>query len=645
MQCCPSAQVAAAALAAAAENTDDTSRAPARVGLIGAGSRFCQKQLLPHLARLHKNSLKSQTTKPNIRIAAIWSVHEQSCNRCLTALKKLKIDHSSIQAHTGSLPPESMLAACDVVIVTTPPSALLTIVQHVHASAPTTHIISTHPACTNLETLQELICQISMHRSSSYTTLSPAASKPTFKSFAAQHAAYALCAVGPPTFKLQVRNAPTTITNSPWRQEAVYTERLGPARELLVHYMRLLRVLFGVCTRVTSLASCVRSPHDTLEKVAFQLETHFDLSCGMLDLCASGPETACMDSTLEITYPGTPTVTHTYDMSGADFLCSGAGSALTHCLKQVTQAGTPSKDSAEEAFRDCVVADAVITSATASTAVTPQALNYIQRTSTRLFSYTRTSAPIYTHIARCASTADVVAASQSATAMCIPTTPVGCNNSSAVCGFRSELMMMQVACMDRILAVTASTITVQPAATLRMLTTSLAALSKSLSSLPILLDQTVAGGCSTGTHGSSFHQGTLSDSILEITLVTRSGQILVLNDNDGELMQAARCGLGKLGTIACLTFSVSPLVKLSKREVAIDINSGICEQLVTLGDACEHIWVHWRLGATHALALCLERDEENGKQYDGRNWFPFSAELDNYMKGHAGGTAARAPML
>jgi D-arabinono-1,4-lactone oxidase len=44
-----------------------------------------------------------------------------------------------------------------------------------------------------------------------------------------------------------------------------------------------------------------------------------------------------------------------------------------------------------------------------------------------------------------------------------------------------------------------------------------------LPSLPILLHQSIGGAIATGSHGSSAHHGTVSDSVVAVRLVTTDG--------------------------------------------------------------------------------------------------------------------------
>ena len=77
-----------------------------------------------------------------------------------------------------------------------------------------------------------------------------------------------------------------------------------------------------------------------------------------------------------------------------------------------------------------------------------------------------------------------------------------------------------------------------------------------LASLPHI---SVAGACSTATHGSGVKNGNLSTQVSALELVTASGDVLKLTrDKDGDTFRGAVVGLGALGVITKLTLDVQP---------------------------------------------------------------------------------------
>ena len=77
-----------------------------------------------------------------------------------------------------------------------------------------------------------------------------------------------------------------------------------------------------------------------------------------------------------------------------------------------------------------------------------------------------------------------------------------------------------------------------------------------LASLPHI---SVAGACTTGTHGSGVKNGNLSTQVAALELVTASGEVVTLSqEKDGEKFRGAVVGLGALGVITKVTLDIQP---------------------------------------------------------------------------------------
>ena len=77
-----------------------------------------------------------------------------------------------------------------------------------------------------------------------------------------------------------------------------------------------------------------------------------------------------------------------------------------------------------------------------------------------------------------------------------------------------------------------------------------------LASLPHI---SVAGACSTATHGSGEKNGNLATSVAALELITASGDIVKLSrQHDGEKFLGAVVGLGALGVITTITLNLQP---------------------------------------------------------------------------------------
>lgn len=75
--------------------------------------------------------------------------------------------------------------------------------------------------------------------------------------------------------------------------------------------------------------------------------------------------------------------------------------------------------------------------------------------------------------------------------------------------------------------------------------------------------QSIAGALSTGTHGTGKDFSTLATMLEEVTLITGSGEKLVLNEStDKDMFKAAQVSLGSLGIITRMKLRIIPTYKL-----------------------------------------------------------------------------------
>jgi len=110
-----------------------------------------------------------------------------------------------------------------------------------------------------------------------------------------------------------------------------------------------------------------------------------------------------------------------------------------------------------------------------------------------------------------------------------------------------------------------------------------------LASLPHI---SVAGACSTATHGSGSRNGNLSTAVAAIEMVTASGEI------ENPAPEAAAVGLGALGVITALTLKVQP-----RFEVAQTVYEGLpfavleshLEEIFSLGYSVS-LFTDWQNG-------------------------------------------------
>jgi alditol oxidase len=115
--------------------------------------------------------------------------------------------------------------------------------------------------------------------------------------------------------------------------------------------------------------------------------------------------------------------------------------------------------------------------------------------------------------------------------------------------------------MDQVLAIdsAAGTVTVAGGITYGQLCPELDSKGFALHNLASLPHISVAGACSTATHGSGEKNGNLSTAVSGLELVTASGDLLKLSRQlDGDAFYGAVVGLGALGAITSVTLDMQP---------------------------------------------------------------------------------------
>jgi alditol oxidase len=105
----------------------------------------------------------------------------------------------------------------------------------------------------------------------------------------------------------------------------------------------------------------------------------------------------------------------------------------------------------------------------------------------------------------------------------------------------------------------ASTVTVDSGISYGQLAPQLEASGYALHNLASLPHISVAGACTTATHGSGDKNGNLATAVTALALITASGDIVKLSSKvDGDKFRGAVVGLGALGAMTRLTLSVQP---------------------------------------------------------------------------------------
>ncbi|MFF9351192.1 D-arabinono-1,4-lactone oxidase [Streptomyces sp. NPDC014734] len=139
----------------------------------------------------------------------------------------------------------------------------------------------------------------------------------------------------------------------------------------------------------------------------------------------------------------------------------------------------------------------------------------------------------------------------------------------------------------------AMTVTVGAGTPLKRLNAALAREGLSLTNMGDIMEQTVAGATSTGTHGTGRDSASISAQIRALELVTADGRVLTCSEKENaDVFAVARIGLGALGVVTAITFAVEPVFLLTAREepMAFDRVAADFDELVAENEHFEFYW-------------------------------------------------------
>ncbi|MGW0120054.1 D-arabinono-1,4-lactone oxidase [Streptomyces sp. NPDC003327] len=140
------------------------------------------------------------------------------------------------------------------------------------------------------------------------------------------------------------------------------------------------------------------------------------------------------------------------------------------------------------------------------------------------------------------------------------------------------------------------TVTVEAGTPLKRLNVALAREGLSLTNMGDIMEQTVAGAVSTGTHGTGRDSASIAAQIRGLELVTADGTLLRCSGQGTEeeraVFEAARIGLGALGVITAITFAVEPVFLLTAREEPMSFER-VTAEFDELHAENEHFEFYW----------------------------------------------------
>ncbi|PIM69731.1 FAD-linked oxidoreductase [Streptomyces sp. JV178] len=139
----------------------------------------------------------------------------------------------------------------------------------------------------------------------------------------------------------------------------------------------------------------------------------------------------------------------------------------------------------------------------------------------------------------------------------------------------------------------AMTVTVGAGTPLKRLNVALAREGLSLTNMGDIMEQTVSGATSTGTHGTGRESASIAAQIKGLELVTADGSVLTCSATENaDVFAAARVGIGALGIVTAITFAVEPLFLLTAREEPMPFEKVVAE-FDELHAENEHFEFYW----------------------------------------------------
>ena len=152
---------------------------------------------------------------------------------------------------------------------------------------------------------------------------------------------------------------------------------------------------------------------------------------------------------------------------------------------------------------------------------------------------------------------------------------------------------------------TGAEVTVQAGTRIRDLVQELDGHGLAMVNLGATANQTIAGACATGTHGTGKALGALATSIRGLQLVTASGRVANVrgdSPDEGEkaLFAAAATGLGRMGIVTAVTLHTVPQWKMKMEQIPYALDSLLTElsDLLQQHPRLQWSWVPYSNNAT-----------------------------------------------
>ncbi len=171
---------------------------------------------------------------------------------------------------------------------------------------------------------------------------------------------------------------------------------------------------------------------------------------------------------------------------------------------------------------------------------------------------------------------------------------VGSGHSFTDCAATNGVQVV----LDKYAAVTAvdtknRTVTAQAGVTIATLNKLLADYRMAMPNLGDIAYQTISGAISTSTHGTGAKLTGIAGQVLGLDIVTGDGSIVSCSrDEEPEIFEAARVGVGALGALSTVTLQCVPAFNLHAVEEPIRVDT-VLENIDAHVDGNEHFEFFW----------------------------------------------------
>jgi FAD-linked oxidoreductase len=156
----------------------------------------------------------------------------------------------------------------------------------------------------------------------------------------------------------------------------------------------------------------------------------------------------------------------------------------------------------------------------------------------------------------------------------------------------------------------ARTVTVQAGITLSALCDELDRRGLALENMGDIAYQSIAGATATATHGTGWHFGNISSRIVGMRLIAGDGSIVEATaEQNPELLDAARVGVGALGIVSTVTLQTVPAFRLHAIEEPMQLDELLSDFDGYMSSA-DHVEFYWVPHTGWALTKRNRRTDE-----------------------------------